>query len=437
MTAARSSPPLRRFALPLVWLAMFLRLRWGMRWLERVGILPTRGKQESHQETFLIAYLTKHLGDLVLMLPVIEALRSSHPSVRIEVAVQKSATSLFKVLPAVDRVWGFDLPGDSATTYFKAIRLSWRITGQYLELMGDEAPPDVCILPRWGDDGLRSRELAYLTRAPRRIGFDWPMFSDRLPFAEQSLTEAVSGGNGVHEPTKPFILLQKVGLLPETDLDALSSNCIESLRRIAASMSWDALAQRLGIEATQRFAVIAPGAADIRRTWPLERWAEVGQLLQEMGLLVITLSGPADAENARKLDALLQQRRRGRSLAVAGITSIPETVTLLSHCAIFLGADSGPGHVAGALGVPTVGQFITVQGSDPDCGHAPERFRPAGPHVTCVQIPRTIEPCVGACLAEHQHCILTIETSEMLAVVRREAESLRGWQKEEQVPRGR
>ena len=420
MTRARTSPGSRRFALRIiVWLAMFLRSRWCMGWLERAGVLPAKQQRGTHQEKFLIAYLTKHLGDLVLMLPMIEALRANHPSAIIEVAVQKSAVSLFKVLPGIDRVWGFDLAGDSATTYFKAIPLSWRITKQYLELMRDEAPPDVCIVPRWGDDGLRSRELAYLTRASRRIGFEWPMFSDRLPFAEQALTESVHGGSGMHEPAKPFLLLQSAGLLPEADLEAISSRCIESLNKVAESVGWDSLARRLGIETTERFAVIAPGAADLKRTWHLERWAEVGQSLQEMGLLVVTLSGPADADGARKLDALLRQDGRGRSVAVAGITSIPETVGLLSHCALYLGADSGPGHLAGALGIPTLGQFVAVDGVDRDCAHAPERFRPVGPNVTCVRIPRTIAPCIGACFAECQHCILTIETKDMLAAVRR------------------
>jgi ADP-heptose:LPS heptosyltransferase len=412
------SPALRALVFPVLWMIVILRAGRGLRMLERLGILRVKGTRSGEPQRILVVYLTKHLGDLVLILPMIEKLRESYPSARIEVAVQKSAKSLFDALSSVDCVWAFDVQGDSARTWRAALRLSWKITREYLRLMVGEAPPDVCILPRWLDDSLRSPELAYLTRAPRRIGFKWLMFSDRLPFADRVLTDAVTGGNGMREPAKPLYLLQSVGVLPESDLAELGGQCIRSLQEIADGVNWISLAKRVGLDPGRRFAVIAPGAAEVRRTWPPERWAEVGLMLKRMDFLVVTLSGPSDSHMAVELNDLLEQQDEGGSIAVAGVTSIPETVALLSHCSVYLGADSGPGHVAGGLGVPTIGQFITLAGSDPDCGHAPERFRPVGPNVTCIQIPRTVDPCVEACSSDRQHCILTIETEQMLRAVR-------------------
>jgi O-antigen/teichoic acid export membrane protein/ADP-heptose:LPS heptosyltransferase len=412
------SPALRALVLPVLWMVVMLRAGWGLRMLERLGILRVKDAKNGESQKILVVYLTKHLGDLVLMLPMIEKLRENYPLARLEVAVEKSAISLFDALRSVDSVWAFDVRGDSAQTWGEAILLSRKITKEYLRLMAGEPPPDVCIVPRWLDDGLRSRELAYLTRASRRIGFEWLMFSDRLPFADQALTDTVTGGNRMHEAAKPLYLLQTAGMLPESDLAEVSVRCIRSLEEIAKGVNWISLARRIGVDPERRLAVIAPGAADARRTWPLERWADVGRMLKRMGFLVVVLSGPSDSQLAVELNDLLEQQGEGSSAAVAGVTSIAETVALLSHCSVYLGADSGPGHIAGGLGVPTIEQFISVAGSDPDGRHAPERFRPVGPHVTCVRIARTVEPCAGACFSDRQHCILTIETEEMLKVVR-------------------
>jgi ADP-heptose:LPS heptosyltransferase len=409
---------MRVMAMPIVWAFMIWRLRPGMRMLEAVGILSPARVGMSDRQRFLVVYLTKHLGDLVLLLPMIQALRASHPDACIEIAVQGTAVSLFQMLPEVDHVWGFDVPGGCAKDSMEALVLSWRITVQYLKLMADIPRPTVCVVPRWLEDGLRSGDLAYLTRAPRRVGFEMMSLSERLPFAERTLTERVSGGDNLREAAKAVYLLQCVGLLPNGDVGAISNRPVVGLKEIARQSDWHELSERLGVPVDADFAVIAPGATQARRRWPLERWAVVGQMLHDFGMVIVVLSGPDDAHIALDLNQALRSAAKGKSIVVAGITSIAETVTLVAHSRIYMGADSGPGHIAGGLAVPTVIQFIAAPGSDPNGGHSPERFRPAGPNVIAVAIPHTIPPCVGACSADCQHCILTIETEDMLKAVR-------------------
>ena len=404
--------------MPLIWLFMIWRLRVGMNLLEKLRLLPVPNRNSSNgQKRFLIIYLTRHLGDLILMLPMIERLRSAFPSARIELAVQRDVASLLSI-PEVDKVWGFDLPGRSAQTALDALRLSWAVTRQFLTLMYEEPNPDVCILPRWDDDGFRSGDLAYLTRAPIRVGFDFNYLSDRLPLTEGTLTHKVARAHSMHEPLKGIYLMQAAGLLQINNLEEVSTQPIAALRSVARKADWNPLASRLGLDANDKFGVIAPGATQLRRRWPIERWAEVGRLLKEAGLRVVVLSGADDAEVSRALHEMLQAEGNRESLLVAGVTNVNETAMLLAHSRIFLGADSGPGHIAGGLGIPCVIQFITVRGAVPDGGHSPERFRPAGPRVTCVTIPHTLPPCKGMCLADRAHCILTIETEKMLDAVR-------------------
>lgn len=396
--------------MPAVWAISLCRFGPGMRLLRSLGLLPRPEEHNGAPQRFLVSYLTGRLGDIVLMLPMIEALRREHPHARIEVAVQRDALQLLQSVPLIDRVWGFDLPSSTADTKTQAVIRSWQVTRAFMELMSDEPSPAVCISPRWGDDAFRSADLAYLSGARQRIGFDFPMIADRIPFGEVTFTRRVAGGKGMHESVKGVYLLQEARLVPIQDLSTLNRQKMLSLREVAQGIDWRALRQRL--ELPERFVVIAPGAAKANRRWPVERWARIAEYLLDGGLKVVILSGPSDASVAREV-----HERTGRKASLAaGVTSLPETVALLVHAALFLGMDSGPGHVAGALGTQSIVLMIAVEGADRDSPHAPERFGPTGPNVTCLCIPNTLAPCKDVCSAEKSHCILTIGVQEVLQV---------------------
>jgi len=384
--------------------------RLGADFLRLLRVLPQRSK-EGQPMRLLIVNLTPHLGDTIMQMPMIEALRTANPTARIEYAVEESAAPLLRLMPQLDKVYALRLGKTSPLAYGLAVKRAYRVTMAYWKFMR-HSEPTVCLMPRWGDDLFRASALAYLSSASRRIGFSWDVVRgvDPAPYRDALLTDIVRGGSGMHEPVRFCLLASEAGLIPRSAVDQVSEQGLLSLKRMAEMQDWPMLAERLGIDRRVPFAVIAPGASHPKKMWPLERWLPVMDELKAMGLHVVLLSGPSDADVARDLQA----RSGNRATLVAGTTSLAESLTLLSQAALFLGNDSGPGHVAGALGIPTVALFITGPRVDPDNAYALERNRPMGPFVACCRPPHSIPPCEGWCSAPDAHCITLIEPEDVI-----------------------
>ena len=81
----------------------------------------------------------------------------------------------------------------------------------------------------------------------------------------------------------------------------------------------------------------------------------------------------------------------------------------------FVGLDSGPAHIAGALGVPTAVIFPHPRDGSPAHVGSPERFRPWGDpaRIRVIQPATARSPCVDGCDADHPHCILQLDVETL------------------------
>lgn len=412
-------PAYRQVYLPLLDRSAMLTFRWGVNLTRALGVIPKSGStDQGGEERFLIVNLTPHLGDAVMNMPMIEALRRAHPRSRIELAVEASVAPLLQMMPVVDRVYALKLGNAPPLTRRLSTERTLRIMQHYWKQMRQSAPT-TCVMPRWGDDLFRSNMLAYLTGASRRIGFASDVSAAQqhpLLYRDALLTEVVQGGRGMHEPEKLCLLLREAGLIPPANPGAARMSIIDSLRHIATVTNWPDLAARIGVDTTVPFAVIAPGASMPKRVWPIEYWAEVMEDLRKKGMQVVVLTGSQDAKLARQL----HEHGGGWATLVAGETNLLESVTLISRAKLFLGNDSGPGHIAGGLGIPTVILFIAEEGCDPDGASAPERIHPIGPYVGFCRPSKCLPPCVQCCDAPAAHCIKTIRPSDVIEAARYE-----------------
>ncbi len=106
-----------------------------------------------------------------------------------------------------------------------------------------------------------------------------------------------------------------------------------------------------GVDVDDPIVVIHPGATDPRRRWPLERFTLVGQALTASGAQIVVLGDPSEAE------IVAQVSRRIRT-SVAGVDlSLSELVGLLEAATLLVGNDSGPRHLADAVGTATVSVY--------------------------------------------------------------------------------
>lgn len=100
-------------------------------------------------------------------------------------------------------------------------------------------------------------------------------------------------------------------------------------------------------------AVLHPGATDSRRRWPPEHFAAVGDALAERGAHVVVTGGQDEAD----LVGDVVERMEAKATALAGTLSTGGLAGLLSCCAVVVSNDSGPLHLAAAVGASTVGVF--------------------------------------------------------------------------------
>ncbi|HEY7580005.1 MAG TPA: glycosyltransferase family 9 protein [Acetobacteraceae bacterium] len=99
---------------------------------------------------------------------------------------------------------------------------------------------------------------------------------------------------------------------------------------------------------------VHPGVGNAMRQWPAEHFASLVNLMVERdGVNAVLIGGPEEAELAGEV--LGQIGNRGCVASLIGKTSLQQLPALLQACALYVGNNSGPKHIAAALGVPTIG----------------------------------------------------------------------------------
>ena len=108
---------------------------------------------------------------------------------------------------------------------------------------------------------------------------------------------------------------------------------------------------------------IAPGCGGPEKVWPPEKFAELADRLQDRFSEVVLLGGPGDVSYAQRL----LQTTSCRARDLTGQTDILQAAAVIRHCRLFIGNDSGLGHLASAVSTPSLTLF--------GVGH-PERYHP-------------------------------------------------------------
>ena len=115
-----------------------------------------------------------------------------------------------------------------------------------------------------------------------------------------------------------------------------------------------AASQFLKMAGRERIVAVHPGSGSEKKNWPAERFAAVARwMVDELAAQLLVVQGEADERAVVQLERLLQNRKFTRA---RGLTLV-ELAAVLERCALFLGNDSGITHVAAAVGTPVVALF--------------------------------------------------------------------------------
>lgn len=272
------------------------------------------------------------LGDLVVLLPMLDALRAHYPSARIDLAVQAGAGAMARSLLAgrhvVDRIVELDFM--AAATLRERASGALRLTLEGYDLHVSGAAYSII------------RE-AIFSGAPLRIGLD-----ERHPLQRLNRIR-ITHRPDRHEADNHLALAEALGAVALGPVRAPSiappeADSIRSARVEA------------GVPERARYLIIHPGAQKPSRRWPADRFAAVAEALlsDESGRHVVLTGAPEERRLVDTVHARLSDRTRPRCTAAAGRTDLDDLIALLSGADLLVCGDTGVLHLGRALGVPLV-----------------------------------------------------------------------------------
>lgn len=338
----------------------------------------------------LLVVRPDHLGDLLFLTPALRHLRLGFPDAEIVGLVGPWGTPVLEGNRNLDRLiaWNFpwfDRRGRRSTlaAYSSLVALARLLRRERFDL-ALQFRADFW----WGALAVR------LAGIPEQIGFD-------VPSVRPFLSRALPVSHGIHAADEDLRLAEAVaGPGGGGRLEFFAS---DADRQRAARLLGSA-------KPGQPLVALQSGAGATVKLWPIERLAEVGRRLRsEFGASIVALGGPGERD---QVGALVEQIGPG-AIALAGVTSLGELAAVLERCQLALGPDSGPLHLAVAVGTPTIHLFGPAD---------PRRFGPYGDRSRhrVILSPWPCCPCdrldfPSDEIAAHR-CMAEIATEQVLAV---------------------
>ena len=312
---------------------------------------------------------TAFLGDVVLTIPLLQALAAEHGPV--DVVTTPGAASLIETHPSVRRVIRWDKKGKNGPG-------AWGL-GKALKAEGYAR----VYLPH---RSLRSALIAKLTGAPERIGF-----------ADAPLLARVLYTRTHPRPTDQHESRRLLALLGDT-VSAGDWRMVTTPEEDAKATAW--LRER-GI--ADGFVALAPGSI-----WGTKRWPYYAELARLLDRQVVVIGGPEDAALGEAITAAAPRAR-----SAVGQLSLRESAALLKRAALLVTNDSAPLHLATAVGTPILAIFGPTV---PAFGYGP--IRPAD---QVAELAMDCRPCSlhgpQVCPLGHHKCMKDQSPADILSQI--------------------
>ena len=353
----------------------------------------------------LIANLLPSLGDTICYLALVDVLVAARPDIEITWLADNAMAGLLQTYPGIHRVLSVKIP-PSRLLRVPTIKSFYKLYSIFSAVlrMDIRSPFDLVIVPRGGVDPSFSSHAAWVMNLQRSYGYSHLVEPDEVDhnFGDPLLTNLVREVTQDHEAMRALTLLETAGLIPNVRAYWNEKLAVRGLQKVAARNEVDSLFSRLDIKPGTPYIVIAPGAGLPKKTWPAAKFHEICKRITEQTTFRVILAG-TKAE-VPLCDGILRNLGPA-AISSAGQLNLSELLMLLSHATLFVGNDSGTGHLAGALGRPTLSLHVQARSGDPRHIAAPEHYKPAGPDVTVLQPEHFLLPCWDRCESAEVHCL--------------------------------
>ena len=329
------------------------------------------------------------VGDAVMTVPALRDLRQLLPATHITLVTRPWARDIFEGADFIDDVL---LVADEANQPRSWLRQIWEWRRRRFDL--------ALLLPNAFAPAL----IAAAARVPLRVGYATQNRRRLLthPFA------APAWRGERHEVFYYRQLVREIEQLLAQSGDAPRVAVREpDFALHVAPARGDAAAQllrRYGVKRDQPIVALCPGSTNSRaKRWPAERYAALAdQLIAQAGAQVIIIGALEESDVTQQVSAHMRQH----PTVLTGEMSLAETVAVLRVVDLLITNDTGPAHIAAALGVQTLVIFGPTN---------PATTRPFGPSAEVVRRPPDCAPCMlRDCPIDHR-CMTAISAEEIFA----------------------
>lgn len=340
-----------------------------------------------------------HVGDVLLSAPAVALLRQSLPRAELTYLVGPWSEAAARHGPAVDRIETLEFPGFTRRHKVNAVQPYLALAQVAARLRSQAYDVAVVLRPDhwWG------ALLALSAGIPVRVG-------SRGPETTPLLTHARSSGPGEHWAEQALAVARLA--LVATRSDVVESGEVpqfhlDDAAQAAAAEFW----RQAGLDGKPVVA-LHPSAGAPLKSWPAANWARLADGLFEDGVSVLLVGAPSDRPLIEAIGARmahLSARACGQTLSVSA--------AIYARCRLVITVDSGAGHLAGAVGAPT----IRLYGPAP-----PDVFGPWPARVdqqvlmtrrlSCVPCGHLVSPPCGA--TAQPACMLALQVEAVLNAAR-------------------
>lgn len=308
---------------------------------------------DKHNLKNILVIRTDRIGDVLLSTPVLTALKRSFPGAKVSMLVRAYTEEIVRDHPDVDEILLFD-------EKHEIHRFSdlWHWSQKLRKLNFDAA---LMLYPTFN-----LALITFMARIPIRVGTGYRAYS--FLFNERVYHHRKTAAR--HELEYNLELAEKIGASLET---------VEFKFHIPQKTETDIdnYLRKHGIKRNEKFVVIHPGSGGSALDWPLKKFAELNDRLQnELNVKVIMTGGSGEEQ----IVGAAAQQTKFKPIEIVGQLNLKELGALLEKASLFIGNSTGPLHLAVAVGTPVVAFYPPIT----PC--LPARWGPYG-HLDSVLMP--------------------------------------------------
>jgi ADP-heptose:LPS heptosyltransferase len=338
-----------------------------------------------------------HLGDVLLTLPALSALRRALPDAHITFLGPQGSVAAADLCPDIDETISvpfppLDQPIDETNWPDDAMREGARFRGQF----------DIAVLPRPDDPW--SGHLVAAARVPIRVGYDAPrtraFVTDRLPLPGcchvvslatyvMAAAARLCGVSGIDDPALTVPARIAPSLAHEREVDGVLNNAVAGVR-----------------------VVLHPGSGWAVKNWPAQDWGAVAHAVHDrFGITPLITGGSGE----RDLVAEVVAASGGHGHGLAGELTLGGLAALYRRAGVVAGIDSGPLHLAAMLGTPVVALFGPADPAQFSPWTRTELQRVVRMHLPCSPCGNLLDPPCGA--RREAPCMTSISATTVVSAI--------------------